>query len=208
MFPELAILLKRGGTSGVGINLIDKGGFCIDGGHSVEYKQNFTPSSFVTNQIVVPPLLARYPMPEWEIMLIVPKVGKIFGITEIDFFSKVCPVPENDIEKLARIILSQTLPSICEKNFDIFCQSINLIQEREWKRREIEIYGNVISDIITYLKLNGAKAVGMSSIGPGIYVLGNNLRKLLGKLKKDFSIPLEIAEITKPNNTGVKIREI
>jgi beta-ribofuranosylaminobenzene 5'-phosphate synthase len=203
-FKELAAILRRGGTSGLGINLIDKGGFGLEGGHSTKYKSEFGPSS--TIKIIQPaPLLARYDMPDWKILLLVPDSERVFGKKEFDFFKSICPIPEEDIEKLARITLSKMLPAVCESDLESFCQGINLVQEKKWKKNEINLYGPVVQDIINFSLANGALGAGMSSIGPCVYAFGDDLESLSKKIEKETPHQYKMVRITKPDNFGLKI---
>ncbi len=203
-YIKLGEILRRGGTSGLGINLIDKGGFILEGGHSTKYKKLFQPSSSV-KKVTAAPILARYEC-NWNLLLIVPKTKRIFGEKERNFFDKICPIKEDDIEKLARITLSVSLPSVIEDNLGEFCKGINLIQERTWKKSEIKLYNNQISDLMSNIKsIDSSLGVGMSSIGPVIYIFGNNLEKIANNLDNE---KFEIIKLTKINNKGIQITKV
>jgi len=202
-FRKLAKILHRGGTSGLGINLIDKGGFMLEGGHSTEDKKKFGPSSSI-NEIHPAPVLARYNMP-WEILIILPKSDRIFGKKEITFFKEICPIKKEDIEEVARITLSQVLPSVVESRINEFCNGINTIQTKKWKRSEIEQQGEIVKNIMGDLRNFGAKGVGMSSMGPCIYAFGNDLNKIAKNIKEKYPNKLIFVEVVKPNNKGIQI---
>ncbi|MFH1506524.1 MAG: beta-ribofuranosylaminobenzene 5'-phosphate synthase family protein [archaeon] len=204
---ELGVLLRRGGTSGLGINLIDKGGFLIEAGHSTKIKNEFAPSSRTVN-IYPSPVIARYDVPDWEILLVLPNFNSVHGRNENDFFKKVCPLPENEVGKLARIRLSQVLPAILESDLETFCDGINRIQETMWKRSEISIYGTKVKEIMEYLLSNGALGVGMSSIGPCIYAFGNDLVSLSDSVQSDTDRQYRFVGLTRPNNFGMALEEI
>jgi len=203
-YKKLGELLTRGGTSGLGINLIDKGGFILEGGHSTRDKKLFQPSSSV-EKVVAAPILARYES-DWEVLLLVPKIDRVFGEKERNFFDQICPIDEKDIEKLARITLSMVLPAVIENNLDDFNKGINLIQNRTWKKSEIELHGEKIKNLINNVReIDPSIGVGMSSIGPAVYVFGKDLEKIRDNfIKEDF----EILKITKIRNNGVEIMEV
>jgi len=203
-FKKLGEILRRGGTSGLGINLIKTGGFILEGGHSTKDKRLFQPSSSV-NKVIAAPVLARYE-PNWEVLLILPKYERVFGEKERNFFSTICPINKEDIEKLARITLSKLLPSVAEDDLKNFCEGINLIQERTWKKSEIELYGKSIKELMKEIKSsNHSLGVGMSSIGPVIYVFGEDIKKVYEMFKEK---DLEMIKITKINNSGVEISKV
>jgi beta-ribofuranosylaminobenzene 5'-phosphate synthase len=202
-YPELALFVGRGGTSGVGVNIIDKGGFILDGGHSIKNKPEFAPSS-ASVPLAVPPLLARSPMPQQEILIVIPPLKKVFGETEKKFFKELCPIPEHDVESLSRIILMQLMPAVAESDLNSMAAAINSIQEHSWKRNEINLYGNLVRDVMQHGKASGALMAGMSSIGPGIFFIGGDLRRVYKGIASTYHL-VDGKEIflTKPNNHGL-----
>lgn len=203
-YKQLGIFLNRGGTSGLGINLIDKGGFILEGGHSTKDKPYFMPSS-ESKSIRPSPILARLEMPDWDVLLVLPNTERVFGDKEIKFFKDLCPLPEADIEYVARITLSQVLPGIVEKDIDAFSDGINGIQKRGWKKHEIDLYGDTVSSLMTYLTATGIKGVGMSSIGPCLFGFGQNLNNVVEHIKHRVE---GVVMLTKPNNSGINIKNL
>jgi len=199
-YREIGVLLGRGGTSGLGINLIDKGGFIVDGGHSTREKGAFTPSS-ATNGVSAPPVLARYEMPDWNMLLVIPDLPRVYGAKEREFFRSICPIPADDVARLARVTLSQVMPAVVEGNLDTFCEGINAVQESVWKSSEIEIYGSKVRGLLASLRQQGALGVGMSSIGPGVYAFGGDLERIAAGLDTGYCM----VKVTRPNNSGVRI---
>jgi len=199
-FRAIGVSLNRGGTSGLGINLIDKGGFIVDGGHSIREKKGFLPSS-ATNGVSAPPVLARYNMPEWDVLLVILDLPRVYGSKEKEFFRRICPVPADDVSRLARVTLSQVMPGVVEGDLGIFCEGINAVQKSVWKSGEICLYGARVKKLIASLRQQGALGVGMSSIGPSVYALGGDLKKIATELDAVYSM----VRITRPNNTGLRI---
>lgn len=78
---ELARVVKRGGTSGVGVHLFEQGGFVVDGGHSIKVKSLPLPSDYSTAP--PPPLILRGNFP-WYIYLNIPSGKRIFGQSELE----------------------------------------------------------------------------------------------------------------------------
>jgi len=66
----------------------------------------------------------------------------------------------------------------------------------------------MIDDILKILKNLGAKGVGMSSIGPGLYVLGSNLEEIKDTLLTRYSDLFDSVNITYPCNEGMTIKVI
>jgi beta-ribofuranosylaminobenzene 5'-phosphate synthase len=206
-FEELRKRLKRGGTSGLGINLIDKGGFILEGGHSINEKKEFLPSSQYRG-VSHAPILARFSMPDWPILLILPHENGVCGKKEVNFFKEICPVPSDDVDRIARITLSKVLPAIAESNLEEFCNGINLIQESVWKKSEIGLFGEHVKKIRDYALAHGALGAGMSSIGPCVYCFGNKLEGMVGSSDLERIGKMRFVKLTKADNKGYSSRRI
>jgi len=76
---EIASIINRGGTSGIGTAAFEGGGFLIDGGHTFgpgKEKVDFRPSS-ASIGIRAPPVIARHEFPKsWKILLATPDVTR------------------------------------------------------------------------------------------------------------------------------------
>ncbi len=203
---DLASLVGRGGTSGIGVAAFKMGGFILDGGHSRKVKKDFLPSS--ASRAPPPPVLARYDFPDWEVVLAVPELSGYFGEKEVDLFQKYCPISLGEVKTLAHIILMKILPAVVEKDLDEFSEGISRIQHIGFKRVEIEQYGDLIWGVIDSVR--DRVAVGMSSTGPSIYAItdtnSRSISKDLASAFKEKGFECETI-ITKANNFGAKIEE-
>ncbi|MGQ3411418.1 beta-ribofuranosylaminobenzene 5'-phosphate synthase [Natrinema sp. LN54] len=189
----IAKITGRGGTSGIGTAAFEGGGFILDGGHSSEEKGNFLPSS--NSPASPPPVTSRLDFPDWEIALILPKGEGAHGSKEVSIFDEFCPIPEKEVEKVARIILMKLLPSILEGDFNAFRDSTKKIQRWGFKRREISLQPTS-ERIIKNMEEKGY-AAGMSSLGPTVYAIHPE--------NVDTSNIDHRVYKTKPDNSGVKI---
>ncbi|MEN4017506.1 MAG: beta-ribofuranosylaminobenzene 5'-phosphate synthase [Methanobacterium sp.] len=169
--PEIAKIVGRGGTSGIGVGSFDYGGFIIDGGHSITEKPGFLPSS--ASKASPPPIIARYDFPEdWNIILAVPDVpAGASGPEEVNIFQKYCPVPLGDVQKLSHILLMKMMPAVVEADIDSFGYSVNQIQTTGFKKVELELQHPLISTLIENMRSAGAAGAGMSSFGPAVYAV-------------------------------------
>lgn len=196
---ELARNLNRGGTSGIGIAAFEKGGFIMDGGHSRKEKKEFLPSS--ASKAAPPPILLRRPFPDWDIALITPRGRSIEGQGEVDIFSRYCPIPRKEVERLSHIILMKLLPALVEKDLSVFGDALNDIQNTGFKRIELSLQPPSIKDVLKRCQKNSYGA-GLSSFGPTIYCLTDNVEDLRAKLPEEPNI-----KVTKANNKGALIKE-
>ncbi|MEN4006502.1 MAG: beta-ribofuranosylaminobenzene 5'-phosphate synthase [Methanobacteriaceae archaeon] len=169
--PEIAKIVGRGGTSGIGVGTFDYGGFIIDGGHSITEKPDFLPSS--ASKASPPPIIARYDFPEdWDIILAIPDISAgASGPEEVNIFHKYCPIPLGDVQKLSHILLMKMMPSVVEADIDSFGDSVNQIQTTGFKKVELELQHPLISTLIENMRSAGAAGAGMSSFGPAVYAV-------------------------------------
>ncbi len=175
---ELARVVGRGGTSGIGIAAFRTGGFIVDGGHRFpEQKSSFLPSSAVAD-ISPPPVLLRYSFPEVPLLIVMPNCSRIYGDTEIELFKTLCPQPEWVAQKLSHILLMQVLPALIEGDMPAFGKALNQIQTFGWKKVEIDAQGAELQLTLDFLRDSGAFGAGVSSWGSAICVVGADIERL------------------------------
>ena len=216
---ELAKLVGRGGTSGIGTAAFDKGGFILDGGHvfqkgksnnSVkETKTSFLPSS--ASKVSPPPVLFQHPLPDdWFFVVAIPDVRRgAHGVEEIEIFKKYCPIESEEVEKICRIVLMWTLPAVVEKDIDAFAASLTMLQEVGFKKREVELQQDIIKGLFSFFDVH-ALGHGMSSFGPATYAIveGERRAEELAAATKEFLDEKNIrASVTysNANNRGSEV---
>ncbi len=176
---KIASIVGRGGTSGIGVASFDRGGFIIDGGHHVDQKHDFLPSS--ASKASPAPIVARYDFPdEWKVVLVIPDDNKnVSGNKEVNIFQEYCPIPLEDVQQLSHLILMKMMPAILEKDLDAYGECVNMIQNMGFKKIENQLQKPLIAEIMNLLRDAGAPGVGMSSFGPTIYVITDTTRDVL-----------------------------
>jgi beta-ribofuranosylaminobenzene 5'-phosphate synthase len=206
---ELASIVGRGGTSGIGIAAYTHGGFILDGGHTFRDKPEFLPSHFSNAKPAI--LVHRQKVPEdWYFVVAIPEVGKgKFGSEEVKIFKKYCPIPNKEVEKLSRFILIQMLPAIAEDDLESFGEGLNCIQEVGFKRIENQLQHKFIKELQDYLN-NGAGGAGLSSFGPATFCVVRTKRvahKLANETEKFLTENNQKGKVffTNANNIGAEI---
>ncbi len=190
---ELAKLVKRGGTSGVGVYAFEYGGFIVDGGHSLKIKKEVLPSDFSSSP--PPPLIARYNFP-WNVYVNVPSRGKrVFGVQELQAFKNA---KLEGIDTLARVILMELIPSVIEKDLEGALDAISLIQNLGFKKIEVSMQSDEVKDLMARMNKIGFPA-GLSSFGPAIYTFINSKREGEELISRFGGF------VTEPNNEGAKV---
>jgi beta-ribofuranosylaminobenzene 5'-phosphate synthase len=166
---QVAEKVGRGGTSGIGIASFERGGFILDGGHRMEAKKAFLPSSF-SKGVPPAPILCQRDFPDWDIILAIPHAKGAYDLYEKDVFAKLCPIPLNEVEKLCHIILMQMLPALAEADMDSFGKAVNSIQNFGFKRHEVDLQPGT-RGLLEALCAGGAAGAGLSSFGPAVYAI-------------------------------------
>lgn len=205
--PALAFAVARGGTSGIGVAAFEQGGFVLDGGHRFpDQKSSFLPSSAAGN-VAPPPILLRYPFPNWDLLIVSPTCTHISGEAEVNPFQTLCPQPQYTAERLSHIILMELLPAIFEQNLHAFGDAINRIQTFGWKKVEIDAQRGVLQQTLDFLLDSGGIGAGVSSWGPAIFAVGEDLRTLHAKTEAFLdSLPHGgSCFITRANNVGAQV---
>jgi beta-ribofuranosylaminobenzene 5'-phosphate synthase len=174
---ELARLVGRGGTSGIGTAAFEAGGFIIDGGHRFgpgQEKTGFAPSS-ASRGIRPAPAIVRHDFPaEWKILLAIPEIPPgASGGREADIFRQYCPVPLDEVRALCHEVLVRMLPGIVERDLDLFGSSINAVQNLGFKRVELSLQPPQVTGLLDTMRSAGAAGAGMSSFGPTLYAFGD-----------------------------------
>ncbi len=206
---EMAFLVGRGGTSGIGVAAFSHGGFIVDGGHKFsDEKTAFLPSS-ASEGVPPPPVIARYDFPDWDVLITVPDCKHISGKEEVNLFQTLCPLPLNDVQALSHTILMKLLPALVQRDLEDFGEAVDQIQTMAWKKVEVEKQDTIVSATMAFLRDNGAYGVGLSSWGPAIFCFGEELSTLEAKTRAFLADTSSggVCFLTRANNTGAVVIE-
>ncbi len=216
LVTEIANVVKRGGTSGIGVASFEAGGIILDGGHSFgpgKQTESFLPSS--VSQAPPPPIIFRYyPPEEWRFVLFLPKeYHGPSGKSEVDFFQSKCPIPSQEVEKLSRLILMKILPAIMEKDIRTFGEGITEMQTHFTKFGMNNYDQGLIHELLNELR-NQSEVFGsgISSFGPTVYALTDSeveSKAIMNNISEIFSVEkFEFIISSKINRTGAKIKTL
>jgi beta-ribofuranosylaminobenzene 5'-phosphate synthase len=175
---------SRGGTSGIGINTYFKGGFVFDAGISNNRSEKIAPSSIMTKRKNLPLVLNHITLPDWKLGIVLPEeIQNLTELEEIEFFKNTCPIKKEFVESILYESVYGVLCSLIQEDFNIFCESVRNIQETKWKLEERSLYGEELKVIENEIYNSGAKSVGMSSLGPGLYYFSDKLESVYKTLR-------------------------
>ena len=191
---------KRGGTSGIGINTYFDGGFVFDAGIK-SGSHNLVPSSIADRQGALPLVINKSKSPEWKIGICLPiLIGNKTEPEEVDFFKKNCPIDKSNVYEILYEATYGITSSVLENDYATFCKAINAIQLTRWKFLERSIYGKELVEIESIIKSLGADCVGMSSLGPSLFFMGENIEEIIAKISS--TLPNSFCYLAQLNNQG------
>ncbi len=197
---ELQRISGRGGTSGIGVNTYFTGGLVFDLGREIDGSE-FVPSESAIDSGYVPLMCNQIPMPAWPIGFFSPsRIQSIDVEEEARFFRNTCPIPQSAVYETTYHVVFGILAAVLANRFDSFCESVNALQDCFWKSAEISIYGEEVSGLMAELRGLDCQAVGMSSLGPGLYFLAKDFDRVFTAVNKQF--PNENIVATLPRNMG------
>ena len=208
---ELATVVNRGGTSGIGTAAFEHGGFIVDGGHKfraygeANSKHEYSPSS-AARGLLPAPVLMHHDFPDWDILICVPTGEETAGIREVTIFKTVCPVPLEEVRAICHLVLMKMAPAIVERDLESFGAALEESQKYGFKEFEFRAQSHGVRQCMDFLKQNGGIGVGMSSWGPALFTFGEDLTDLCEKTRRFLDENMGgTCFITRANNTGMKI---
>ncbi len=208
---DIAVAVGRGGTSGIGVAAFERGGFIVDGGHSLgpgKDKIDYRPSS-ASAGVGPAPVIMRGEVPDdWIFLLATPKVPKgAFGQRELDVFGTYCPVPKGEVAELCREIIVRMMPSVLEGQIESFGDAVNRVQELGFKRVEVELAHPLVRTIMEEMRTAGAAGAGLSSFGPTVYaVADSNTREIESAAMDVMRDTGGDVLVTRARNSGARVR--
>lgn len=180
---DLVQAAKRGGTSGIGVNTYFEGGFVFDLGKSNNGTQH-APSS-MANPTEAPLCLDQTRMPDWQIGICVPtKIPTKTQQEEQLFFQRTCPIKDEYVYEALYHVAYGLYPAVLEQDRKTFCNALRAIQKTAWKNSERREYGASLALLEKQIYELGADVVAMSSLGPGLFFLAEDVDKVLEKIRE------------------------
>mgnify|MGYP001626156433 CR=1 FL=1 len=193
---DIALMFSRCKRSGAGYWLFQKGGLTIDSGAASPLKP--------------PTLLFRLDFPkEWKVLLAIPNSEGLglLGQAEEEGFKKLSTRPVKDA---SLTILMKLLPSLIEKDFTRFTESIeelDFLTSSFFKEIQSGAYHPVSERVVELFRKSGLRGIGQSSWGPTIYsfIREDEVESLTSRIK-----PVEGFRyvLTSARNYGAEITEL
>lgn len=164
-------LSERGGASGVGVNTFFQGGFVADAGHATQESGTLAPSSRrVPTQI--PPVVSGVKIPKrWVFYLLLPPGDRFSGKKEREFFERNTPLPRSEVLESIALLYHGVVPAVLGDDLALLKTSIAGLHKVGFKKRELGAQSEYTKCLITHFSGIEGCAVGLSSMGPLVYVV-------------------------------------
>lgn len=167
---QMQKLSGRGAASGVGIHSFFAGGVIWDAGHRTDAAKQLLPSGS-TAVAGIPPLAARIPFRDaWRVMLVLPAERPMTGPEEVKFFVESAPVPKVEALSTMAALYHGVLPAFLLGDYSALVSALADVHRLGFKARELGQWSPNLQMAVAALSRNGF-AVGLSSVGPLIYVI-------------------------------------
>ena len=167
---EMQDLSGRGGTSGIGVHVFFDGGLVADGGHA-RGREGFRPSGSAMD-VVIPPLIAQHDTPtNWRFILVLPDGARQHAAAELSFFESVTPIPAVESLKSIAACYHGVIPAFVLRDLGGLALALDALHEAGFKRLELKAQASAVSRLYHSLRAIPGVAVGMSSLGPLLYVV-------------------------------------
>jgi beta-ribofuranosylaminobenzene 5'-phosphate synthase len=145
-------------------------------------------------------------MPDWEIGICIPlSIPHKSQAEERAFFERTCPLPTEAVYETLHHALFGLYAAIREADRTTFCRALRAVQACAWKKAERLEYGAALTDIEQALYANGAEAVGMSSLGPSLFFLADNVPDIVNQMRLTRSDCEWL--VTRPANYGRQLTD-
>jgi len=200
---ELINITGRGGTSGVGINLFENGGFVVDNGHVYKHGQPFLPSSYP----MLSPAKKIFSLKNniFKIIFFRFSEGKYFGQRKNYCFKHIVlwMLVTRGISYVVFFFkLSQLSLRMIITHYRWVCKEIQGIG---FKKIEWEHQGATEREFLKYWNdKNGDSALCLSSIGPGLFYIGTEIDKAISTIEGFHQRPLEMI-VSEIDNKGAQV---
>jgi len=202
--PDLAgdaLRLGRGGRSGIGIGVFDRGGLILDGGRGAA--------------TLTPPVVSRLAFPEpWRVILLLdPARRGVHGPEEGAAFASLPPFPEQDAAHLCRLVLMKALPAVAERELAAFGAAIRELQSRIGDyfapiQGGSRFTSPEVALALARLDRAGAQGIGQSSWGPTGFAFASSpeeANRLAALLREDTGLRALDIRICAALNRGARI---
>lgn len=169
---DIQRLSARGGVSGIGLYGFFLGGLLVDAGHPQDGLPHL-PSSSLTPQNL-PLLQLRVALDiRWVFFLVLPKGRTYSNESEVELFRDHTPVDTTETLTAVALMYHGIIPALIGNDLALLRRALSDFRQVGFKRRELEAQNTSTLCALAALEALDECAVGMSSVGPLLYVATN-----------------------------------
>jgi len=207
---EIALIMKRGAITSLGVHAFKVGGFIVEGGFKVNQREK-----------MIPPLIFQRQIPNnWFFVVAIAKepIQQIvkMRINEDQILRNLKLMPKENSDELSRIVLVKIIPSIIEGDLKSFGEGLTAFNSKLgkfWNEYQCgRTYCHPIVEEGIKLMLSRSSCACQTSWGPTFYgiVDGKDNAEILTVELQDFLLKNGGGEVffTKANNTGASVKEM
>ena len=204
---EIALAMKRGAITSLGVHAFKVGGFIVEGGFRVKEREK-----------MIPPLIFHQPVPSnWLFVIAIANEPqeKIVKMRENEdhILRNLKLMPKETSDMLSRIVLVKIIPSMVEGDLKSFGEGLTAFNSelgKFWNEYQCgRTYCHPVVEEAIKIMLRRSTCACQTSWGPTIYgiVDGQSKAEVLSKELKDYLAKNGGGEvfITKANNVGAVI---
>lgn len=207
---KIALTMKRGAITSLGVHAFKVGGFIVEGGFRVDQREK-----------MIPPLIFQRPMPKnWLFVVAIAQepIQKIVDMRkdEDEILQNLKLMPKETSDKLSRIVLVKIIPSIIEEDLKSFGEGLTAFNSelgKFWNEYQCgRTYCHPVVEEGIKLMQRRSSCACQTSWGPTFYgiVDGKSQAETLASELKDFFKNNGGGEVfyTKGNNVGASFTEM
>jgi len=210
---ERAPALGRGGRSGVGVAVAERGGFVVDGGHPTEL---FTAAPPADGAWTVPPVTARHELPtDWRFVVVVPDAdpGRSGDAEDESMRTVVERADPGIADDIGGVLLRRVLPAAAEGDratFGAGVAKLGRLNGAWYADEQGGVYRPPAGRLVDALSdCPAVTGTGQSSWGPAVYALtdagmADEARSAARDALDAVGVDGRIV-VTEPANAGLRI---
>jgi beta-ribofuranosylaminobenzene 5'-phosphate synthase len=187
---QVATLVGRGGTSGIGVWAATKTGFLWDAGRRFpDDKDLFAPSSQSSSS--PPALICNLSADRFSICHFRFSERGIYGAQEKEIFARHCPLPDQQTIDALAIVAGGLVPALCDGDSLALQPHLQALQYIGLKALEWKCQSDATKRFRAYWDdINPGTALCLSSMGSTLYCLTNNPKKIRDLIESYDTKPL------------------
>ncbi|MET1123646.1 MAG: beta-ribofuranosylaminobenzene 5'-phosphate synthase family protein [Archaeoglobaceae archaeon] len=197
---DVALIVKRGLITSLGVHAFRCGGFIVEGGFRVDRREK-----------MVPPLIFRGEVPEdWKFVVAVPedearRIAEMRERAEDEILSSLKTMPAEMSDRLSRIVLVKIIPAFVEGDLNTFAEGLTMFNSllgEFWSEYQGSKYCCPVVEKGVELMIARTGCGCQSSWGPAFYTI--TTPEVARELAKELEEIAGRVFVASANNEGAR----